>query len=83
MANAERGGYTGKIAFVSWVLNKTLIDSGVTTHPSPKGAIEEIQQRLTDLGSGLPKILGGFVEEVKSDGSSVPATRTDVDRLGS
>ncbi len=83
MENAERGGYRGKIAFVSWVLGKALIDSGVATHPSPKDAVNEIQQRLKNLKNGRPKILGGFVEEVKSDGSSVPATRTDVDRLGS
>ena len=81
MANVEKGGYRGIIAFVSWVLDKIVIDKGVKVHPTPQGAVVEIQQRLSDLGDGPPRILGGFVEEVKPYGSTVSAVKPGIDKL--
>ena len=81
MLSAEKAGYVGKIAFVSWVLNTLLVAPGIDTHKTPEGAALELKARLEGLDGGPPKILGGWVEEVKADGKTVSAVRPDVEEL--
>lgn len=79
----EKDGYAGKIAFASWVLSGRLfVDNGIKVHKSPRGAAGEIQGRLDSLRSdGPPEITGSWVEEVKPDGSSLSAVRSDIEEL--
>ena len=81
MVKVEATGYAGRIAFVSWVLGKRFVDRGINVHKTAEAAANEIRDRLKTLTGGRPEVIGGWVEQVNSDGSAVSAVRPDIERL--